>query len=259
MITRREFVRDGTAALVGLSVVPALPGLARGTARPGTLVVILQSGGADALSMVVPFRERDYYARRPTIAIPPPGRGDDAAIDLDGTFAFHPRLRPLVPWYRAGRLAVVHACGLPGGPSTHLEAREHLHAGLRHAAARADGWLGVAHGPGAASCPRARVYPRHPVRPRMAGVARSIKTRARASGRRSWTPAGGTRTRGRAARPGALADRLDDLARGLAAFLTDLGDRAAERDDGDAIGVRPRASPRTGTAAPTTARAASCW
>jgi uncharacterized protein (DUF1501 family) len=27
---------------------------------------------------------------------------------------------------------------------------------------------------------------------------------------------------------GALADRLDDLARGLAAFLTDLGDRAAD-------------------------------
>ncbi len=88
----------------------------RADSRPGTLVVVQQSGGADALSMVVPFREPAYYARRPTIAIPPPGRGDDAAIDLDGTFAFHPRMAPLMPWYRAGRLAVVHACGLPDGP-----------------------------------------------------------------------------------------------------------------------------------------------
>ncbi len=224
MITRRAFVRDGAAALVGLSVVPSLPGLT-GRGRSGTLVVILQSGGADALSMVVPFRERDYYARRPTIAIPPPGRGDDAAIDLDGTFAFHPRLRPLVPWYRSGRLAVVHACGLPDGPSTHLEARERLHASLQPATARADGRL-VGPDP-ACEPPEGAGYPDTRFGHVMAGVARSIETRASLGTAVVDTRGWDTHERQGGA-TGALADRLDDLARGLAAFLTDLGDRAAD-------------------------------
>jgi len=266
MITRRAFVRDGTAALVGLGVVPSFAGVARRT-RPGMLVVVLQSGGADALNMVVPFRDPDYYCRRPTIAIPPPGRGRDVAIDLDGTFAFHPRMAPLMPWYRAGRLAVVHACGLPDGPSTHLEAGEYLHTGVRHGNARTDGWLarwlsqpdptrlatvralsasrGVPRcldGAAAATTvigwqvesadlprelPERTGYPATSFGHAMRSVARLVRGRqgfeaavVESGGWDTHTHQGGA--------TGALADRLDDLAHGIAAFLEDLGDRAAE-------------------------------
>ncbi len=72
--------------------------------------------------MVVPYRERAYFARRPSIAVPPPGR-HGGVIDLDGSFGFHPSLAPLIPLYERRELAVVHACGLVGGSRSHLQAQ----------------------------------------------------------------------------------------------------------------------------------------
>ena len=40
--------------------------------RKKILVAIFQRGAADGLNIVVPFGEKDYYALRPTIAIPEP-------------------------------------------------------------------------------------------------------------------------------------------------------------------------------------------
>ena len=34
------------------------------------LVVVFQRGAADGLNIVVPYREKNYYAMRPSIAIP---------------------------------------------------------------------------------------------------------------------------------------------------------------------------------------------
>ena len=51
------------------------------------MVVIFQRGAADGLNVVVPYREKNYYAMRPSIAIP-----QNQVIDLDGFFGLHPSL-----------------------------------------------------------------------------------------------------------------------------------------------------------------------
>ena len=107
MTSRRIFLRDGGLALVSLGFAPSfLARTAAATAaRQKLLIAIFQRGAVDGLNMVVPCGERAYYKSRPTIAVPRPGAAD-AALDLDGFFAFHPRLAPLKPLYdrrRAGR------------------------------------------------------------------------------------------------------------------------------------------------------------
>ena len=65
MMTRRIFLKNGSAALVSLGFAPAF--IARAAqaaqARQKILVAIFQRGAVDGLNMVVPFGERAYYAQ----------------------------------------------------------------------------------------------------------------------------------------------------------------------------------------------------
>ena len=143
MISRRVFLRNGGLALVSLGFAPTF--LARtaaaSPARKKLLIAIFQRGAVDGLNVVVPYGERDYYRRRPTIAIPRPGDGVEGALDLDGFFAFHPRLAPLVPLYKNGTLAVVHACGSPDSTRSHFDAQDYMESGTPGVKSTDDGWL----------------------------------------------------------------------------------------------------------------------
>ena len=61
------------------------------------MVVIFQRGAADGLNVVVPYREKNYYAMRPNIAIP-----QNQVIDLDGFFGLHPSLTTFQAALRCG-------------------------------------------------------------------------------------------------------------------------------------------------------------
>src|SRR5262245_39132277 len=116
MTSRRIFLRNGAFALVSLGFAPsflARTAFAAGTTRRAKqLIAIFQRGAVDGLSVVVPYGEADYYRARPTIAIPRPGSGAaETAVNLDGFFAFNPRLNPLKPLWDRRDLAIVHACG----------------------------------------------------------------------------------------------------------------------------------------------------
>src|SRR5690242_13369282 len=104
MMTRRVFLRNGSAALVSLGFTPAF--IARAAqvarARQKILVAVFQRGAVDGLNMVVPFGERSYYQNRPSIAIPKPGAQAGGALDLDGFFGLHPRMSSLVPYFKDG-------------------------------------------------------------------------------------------------------------------------------------------------------------
>src|SRR6267142_2165402 len=93
--SRRVFLKNGAFAFVSLGFAPsflARTALAAGKpGRPKQLIAIFQRGAVDGLSVVVPFGESEYYRARPSIAIPKPGGGENAAgggtaIDLDGFF-----------------------------------------------------------------------------------------------------------------------------------------------------------------------------
>jgi uncharacterized protein (DUF1501 family) len=107
------------------------------------LIAIFQRGAADGISMVAPFGDRNYASARPQIAVPAPRSGatDNAAIDLDGFFGFHPSLSPLKSIYDEGHLAVVHAVGSPDNTRSHFDAQDYMEAGAPGNKSVADGWL----------------------------------------------------------------------------------------------------------------------
>ena len=141
-ITRRAFMRGGAMAVVGTAAVPTFltrAVLAQATtaaAEGKRLVVIFQRGAADGLNIVVPYREKDYYTMRPTIAIQP-----QQALDLDGFFALHPAMAPLKPLWDAKHLAIVHACGSPDTTRSHFDAQDYMESGTPGIKVTADGWL----------------------------------------------------------------------------------------------------------------------
>ncbi|MGB5037626.1 MAG: hypothetical protein WBQ66_13510, partial [Blastocatellia bacterium] len=109
-----------------------------------TLVVVFLRGGADTLNIVVPYGDDRYYALRPTIAIPPPTSSSSTAtaIRLDDLYGLHPRMMPLVPAYREGRLAVVQAVGSDNPTGSHFEAQDQMEHGEAYDRLVGGGWLG---------------------------------------------------------------------------------------------------------------------
>lgn len=109
-----------------------------------TLVVVFLRGGADTLNIVVPYGDDRYYAARPTIAIPAPTADgiESSAVRLDDFYALHPRMRPLVPAYAEGRLAIVQAVGSDNPTGSHFEAQDQLEHGESYGSAIGGGWLG---------------------------------------------------------------------------------------------------------------------
>ncbi len=147
-IRRRVFLKSGGLALVGMGagLVPMPAFLARAAdstrARNKTLVVVFQRGAADGLNMLVPHAEPEYYARRPTIAIPRPvSGGAGAAVDLDGAFGLHPALAPLGRFWRDGVLGAVTAVGSPDATRSHFDAQDFMESGTPGIKSTRDGWL----------------------------------------------------------------------------------------------------------------------
>ena len=139
-INRRFFLHKGALAVAGTAALPGF--LVRsvlaetGSAPNRRLVVIFQRGAADGLNVVVPYREKNYYAMRPSIAIP-----QNQVIDLDGFFGLHPSLATFKPLYDAGNLAIVHAAGSPDMSRSHFDAQDFMESGTPGIKSTEDGWL----------------------------------------------------------------------------------------------------------------------
>jgi uncharacterized protein (DUF1501 family) len=144
--SRRVFIRSGGLALLGFAAPPRAlvrAAAAAGIPRRGkALVVVFQRGACDGLNAVVPYADPEYRALRPTIAIPPPrGESLDAALDLDGHFGFHPALQPLLPLWKDGSLAVLHAVGSPDPTRSHFDAQDFMESGTPGRKGTEDGWM----------------------------------------------------------------------------------------------------------------------
>jgi uncharacterized protein (DUF1501 family) len=139
-LNRRQFLRGAAlAGLVGPCFLARRAGAAPRSRR--VLVAIFQRGAVDGLNMVVPHVDPAYYALRSSIAIPRPGSGEGAALDLDGAFGLHPALSALLPIWQAGELAVVHACGSHDPSRSHFDAQDFMESGFPGDRSAAEGWL----------------------------------------------------------------------------------------------------------------------
>src|ERR1700712_1236861 len=141
-VTRRGFMKNGALALVGTSVIPAfltrsvMAEVTTAAANRKKLVVLFQRGACDGLNVVVPYREKNYYAMRPSIAIKP-----EQVLDLDGFFGLHPSMAAMKPLYDQGHLAIVHATGSPDTTRSHFDAQDYMESGTPGIKSTSDGWL----------------------------------------------------------------------------------------------------------------------
>jgi uncharacterized protein (DUF1501 family) len=145
-LTRRRFLASSGAAVAAAAVAPAwMPRVAfaqSGFSRDVIVCVYLR-GGADGLSMCVPYGDAGYYAARPTLKIDPPGAASgNGAIDLNGFFGFAPAMAPLVPVYQGGHLLVVQATGSDDPTRSHFDAQKFMEVGKPADSTIFTGWLG---------------------------------------------------------------------------------------------------------------------
>jgi uncharacterized protein (DUF1501 family) len=145
-MNRREFLQSagcfstGTiAALTSNSWVAQALSASQPTANKRLIVVLLR-GAVDGLNVVVPYQDMNYYKARPTIAIAKPG-SVAGAIDLDGRFGLNPALESLMPLWKQGSLAFVHASGSPDGTRSHFDAQDYLETGTPGIKNTPDGWM----------------------------------------------------------------------------------------------------------------------
>jgi uncharacterized protein (DUF1501 family) len=150
-MTRRSFLKMSATATALASAYATLPtwmprlAFAQPYNNPkgDILISIFLRGGADALNMVVPYAEDAYYQHRPQLAIPRPDANSDLKVlDLDGFFGIHPSLAPLMPIFKVGQLAVVHAVGMPHDNRSHFEAMDFMERGTYNDYNVTNGWIG---------------------------------------------------------------------------------------------------------------------
>jgi len=142
--SRRAFLKSTGLGFLALATPPSFLVRAAGAEqdkRGKVLVVVFQRGGMDGLNVVIPFKDRSYYALRPSIAVAEPATGEERALDLDGFYALHPALAPLKKIYDAGQLAIVHAAGSPDNSRSHFDSQDYMELGTPGVKSTPDGWL----------------------------------------------------------------------------------------------------------------------
>ncbi len=102
----------GTAGAAPLppTKVPNSPVLAARVTKPknNILVVLYLRGGFDGLSALAPISNSEYYAQRPTVAVPAA-----SALPINTDWGLHPALQQINSLYTAGKVAFVPASGAP--------------------------------------------------------------------------------------------------------------------------------------------------
>jgi uncharacterized protein (DUF1501 family) len=142
-ISRREFVRGGVAAFTVSFAAPAfLSDLARAQGRAQrNLVVLYLSGGNDALSTLVPYTDAQYYARRPTLAVPAANVLQIGRDRAGNALGLNPRLPGLKSIFDAGRMAVIQRTGYPNSSRSHFQGTD-IWSTADPGSPQGTGWLG---------------------------------------------------------------------------------------------------------------------
>lgn len=138
-LSRRAFLARSGIIGCSLAASPLLTPVSFASAPWDTrLVVIILRGGMDGLDVLQPYGDPEFAKLRGALS----GGPDAGALDLDGYFAMHPRLAPLMPMWSAGQLAFVNAVSTPyRDKRSHFDGQDLLEAGTATLAGVRDGWL----------------------------------------------------------------------------------------------------------------------
>jgi uncharacterized protein (DUF1501 family) len=145
-LSRREFLTASMGSVAAVSFPDWLPKVVLAesySADRDVLVSIFLRGGADGLTLCVPFGDPGYYAARTTIAIPHPDSTDaNKATPLDDFFGFPRGMLGLLPAYQSGQLLIAHAAGQFNTSRSHFDAMRYMEVGKPADPNLITGWLG---------------------------------------------------------------------------------------------------------------------
>lgn len=139
-LSRRDFLLRSGLVGCSLAASPLVTPVSFAAAPwENRLVVIILRGGMDGLDVVQPYGDPSYAALRQTLR----GGPENGATDLDGFYALHPAMAPLMPLWQAGELAFVQAVSTPyRDKRSHFDGQDLLEAGTPDLGAGVrDGWL----------------------------------------------------------------------------------------------------------------------
>lgn len=149
-LSRRNFLSAASgmsAAAAASSLFPAwLPKIVMAehySSSRDIMLSVFQRGGADGLSLVVPYADPNYYVARPTIGIPQPDSSSpNRATALDNYFAFSEGMLGLLPAFQSTDLLAVHATGQLNVSRSHFDAQRYMEVGKPVDPTIVTGWLG---------------------------------------------------------------------------------------------------------------------
>ncbi len=138
---RRKFLQSSALASTALWVPQFLrayhPGEPLSSRSGKALVVVQLSGGNDGLNTIVPYRNDEYYRKRPRLAISP-----DAVLPVSDELGFHPALEPLRHLYDEGQLAIINNVGYPNPDRSHFRSMDIWQTASDSDTYLSTGWLG---------------------------------------------------------------------------------------------------------------------
>lgn len=151
-IDRREFLKGACATAAVGAAGPSLLFSSEAQAAVNsydTVVVVFLRGGMDGLNLVPPIAGNDrtfYEEARPTLNIAASGTYGALPLTLaDGAatgFGLHPSAAGLKGLWDAGKLAIVHSCGMPNVVTrSHFDAQLFLDFGTPGQKSSGTGWL----------------------------------------------------------------------------------------------------------------------
>ena len=140
-LSRRLFLTRSMALGCSLAASPLVTPVTMASAPwDNRLVVIILRGGLDGLDAVRPYGAPEFAPYRRTLL----GGVEPGERDLDGFFALHPALDPLMGLWRAGELGFAHAVSTPyRDKRSHFDGQDLLETGTPALgpARERDGWL----------------------------------------------------------------------------------------------------------------------
>lgn len=147
MLSRRAFLKTTGLALVAFGVSGTPFFLKRAAAetkasKRKVLVTIFQRGAMDGVMAVSPYGDAQLQKVRPRLAMSAPNSGgENALLDLDGRFGFHPAFQPMLPLFQRKELAIVHGVGSPEQTRSHFDQQDYMESGTPGRKGTPDGWL----------------------------------------------------------------------------------------------------------------------
>ncbi len=151
-MNRRAFLKGCCATAAAGAVGPTLLFSSEADAAVNTydtFVLVFLRGGIDGLNLVVPTSGNDrthYEQARPNLAVDATGAYGALPLTLAGgaatAFGLHPSASGLRDIWDAGRMAIVHGCGMQSTVTrSHFDAQLYLDLGTPGSQSGGSGWL----------------------------------------------------------------------------------------------------------------------